>query len=74
MNNAIPNIFGAHPFLFTLALVWTLIWKGFALWKAAQLRHKWWYIAILVVNSLGILEIIYLFLVARKYKVEVVEN
>ena len=45
-----------------------------ALWKAAGLRQKSWFVAMLVINTLGILEIIYLFLVARKYEVEIVEE
>ncbi len=44
-----------------LALAWTLPWKGVALWKAAKNSHKRWFIALLVVNTLAILEIIYIF-------------
>jgi len=64
----------AHPVLVPLALVWSLVWKGFALWRSAELRQKYWFIALLLINSLGILEIFYLFVIARKYKVEVVNN
>lgn len=42
------------------AAIWTLVWKGVALWHAARNGQKGWYIALLVVNTLGILEIIYL--------------
>lgn len=55
--------FLALPFVFPLVLLlitWTLIIKGYALWKAARNTQKGWYIAMLIVNSLGILEIIYL--------------
>lgn len=41
--------------------VWTLPWKGVALWKAARNGHKKWFIALLVLNTLAILEIIYIF-------------
>ena len=68
------NLFNAHPVLSAIILIWSLVWKGLALWRSAELRQKYWFIAILIVNSLGILEIIYLFLIARKYKVEVIEN
>ncbi len=51
--------------IFLLILVWTLPWKGYALWLAARQAHKWWFIIILVTNTLAILEIIYIFLVAR---------
>ncbi|MEK7194554.1 MAG: DUF5652 family protein [Patescibacteria group bacterium] len=64
----------AHPLLFIAFVLWTIIWKGLALWKSAGLRQKYWFTAILVLNTFGILEIVYLFIVARKYKVEVVEN
>lgn len=47
------------PILAIIAL-WTLVLKGFALWHAAKNKQKWWFIAVLVVNTLGILEIIYL--------------
>ncbi len=62
---------GLPLWLLGVMLVWTLIWKGLALWKAAQLSHKKWFILILVLNTLGILDIIYLQFVAKKYSVEV---
>ncbi|OIO49559.1 MAG: hypothetical protein AUJ39_00860 [Parcubacteria group bacterium CG1_02_42_13] len=55
-----------HSGLFLLALLWTLPWKGIALWKAAKLSQKNWFIVLLVVNTLAILDIIYIFAVARK--------
>ncbi len=65
---------GINPFYIALILIWVLVWKGWALWKAAQLEQKWWFLAILLINTLGILEIVYLFGIARKYKVEIVEE
>lgn len=64
----------AHPVLVPLALIWSLAWKGFALWRSAELRQKYWFVALLLINTLGILEIFYIFVIARKYKVEVVNN
>ena len=49
-------------------IVWTIVWKGLALWKAGQKGQKWWFIIMLVVNTLGILEIIYYFFVGKKSK------
>ncbi|MDP2642097.1 MAG: DUF5652 family protein [bacterium] len=72
--NTLANWADINPLFIILAIIWALVWKGFALWKAAGLRQKYWFIIILIVNTLGILEIIYLFLVARKYKVEFVEE
>lgn len=47
------------PF-FILALVWTIILKGFALWHSARAGQRNWFIALLVINTLGFLEIVYL--------------
>jgi hypothetical protein len=55
-----------NGWIFILAALWTLPWKGIALWKAAKLGQKYWFIALLVVNTLAILEIIYIFCIARK--------
>lgn len=46
--------------------IWVLPWKGWALWLAAKRGEKWWFIAILVLNTLAILDIIYIFAIAKK--------
>lgn len=51
-----------------IASIWEMVWKGIALWRAARNEHKGWYIAILIVNSLGILSIIYILLHPLKKK------
>lgn len=51
--------------LFFLLLGWSLFWKAWALWVAARRNEKIWYIILFVVNTLGILEIIYLFIYCR---------
>lgn len=72
--NLLAEITKIHPVFIAIAIVWSLAWKGLALWKSAGLRHKYWFVALLIVNTLGLLEIIYIFFIARKYKVEVVEK
>jgi hypothetical protein len=47
--------------LMILALLWTAFWKAVALWHSARKGKSGWFIAISLVNTLGILEIIYLF-------------
>lgn len=56
------NLFGFPDFRgpFFLLLIWSLIWKGMALWRAAKKDQKYWYIALLILNTAGILEIVYL--------------
>jgi hypothetical protein len=48
-----------------LLLAWSLVWKGLALWRAAKRGHMWWFIAFLVIHTLGLLEIIYIFGVTK---------
>ena len=52
--------------LFILLLVWSLVWKGMALWRAARTGRKRWFIAILAVNTFGILEILFLFVFSKR--------
>ena len=47
--------------LVLLSIAWTLPWKGVALWKSANNKHLVWFIVMLIVNTLAILEIIYIF-------------
>ncbi len=56
----------ANSWIIWLVLLWTLPWKGVALWKAARNEHKWWFIALLVLNTMAILEIIYIFFFSKK--------
>ena len=39
----------------------TLPLKGWALWRSARNEQKPWFIAFLVINTLGIMELTYLF-------------
>lgn len=50
---------------FSLIIIWGLFWKGLALWHAARRKQPWWFVILLLVNTMGILEIIYLFVVAK---------
>ena len=49
-----------------LAILWTLPWKGVALWKAAGNKHKVWFVVLFLVNTLAILEILYIFVFSEK--------
>lgn len=58
---------------FGLLLIWTLLWKGLALWKSARNDQRYWFIALLVINTAGILELLYLFVFAKSKLVLVSE-
>ncbi|KKR22115.1 MAG: Membrane protein [Candidatus Moranbacteria bacterium GW2011_GWA2_39_41] len=49
--------------------VWSIPWKGFALWKSARRGDSGWFIFLLLVNTIGIMEIAYLFMFSNKRKV-----
>ena len=44
-----------------LLALWSLFWKGLALWHSAKKGQNLWFVLMLVLNTAGILEIIYLF-------------
>lgn len=46
---------------FIVSAIWVLPWKGLALWRAAGRKEKAWFIVLLVVNTMAILEIAYIF-------------
>lgn len=48
-----------------LLLLWSTFWKGLALWHAGRRGQPWWFVILLLVNTVGILEIIYLFAVLK---------
>lgn len=68
MDEAMLNYFLNDPrgqvILFLLA-AWSMAWKGIALWKAVKNSQRNWFIAMLIINSIGILEIIYIFYFSR---------
>ncbi|HMS22605.1 MAG TPA: DUF5652 family protein [Candidatus Levybacteria bacterium] len=61
-----PQIPFENPFLVFILLIWSIIWKGFGLWRASRQEQRNWFIAMLVVSTFGLLEIIYLFFFSRK--------
>jgi hypothetical protein len=68
------GVFGAATgFVLVVVVVWSLIWKGMALWKAARNESKPWFIVLLLVNSVGILDILYLYVFSKKSSKPAVE-
>ncbi len=63
--NRLPAIL---PFIFLIIILlalWSIFWKGLALWHAARHGQGWWFGLLLILNTAGILEIIYLFAVLK---------
>ncbi|MDD3102216.1 MAG: DUF5652 family protein [Patescibacteria group bacterium] len=55
-----------NPWAMYLIIIWCLPWKGIALWMAARRNDIWWFVALLVINTLGILEILYIFVFSKR--------
>ncbi len=50
-----------------IIVVWSALWKAIALWQSARRNEKWWFLALMFINTAGILEIIYLALVVKLF-------
>lgn len=57
--------------LLVILAVWAIPWKIYAVWIAAKRNQKKWFVLLLIVNTLAILEIIYVFKIAKKSWTEV---
>jgi len=55
----------AAIWIVSIAMLWALIWKGFALWKSARKKSVLWFIILLIFNTVGILEILYIFVFSK---------
>ncbi len=57
---------GENDLLVLLAILWILPWKAVALWKSARREEKWWFIALLVINTFALLEALYIFYFSKR--------
>jgi Family of unknown function (DUF5652) len=62
------QMYNQWMYLFVIFVIWETVWKGIALWKAAKETQKYWFIAILILNTLGILPILYIFVFKKGKK------
>lgn len=60
------NINAYLGFILLISIV-DVIFRGWAMWRAARMSQKWWFISLLVINSMGIYPIIYLLSTQAKY-------
>ncbi len=88
MMNSFNNsmFWGAGPFwgfgfigvlggaLFLVLIVAIIALKGYALWYAAKRDEKWWFVVMLIINTAGILELVYLLFVVKKWQTKVIEK
>ncbi len=50
----------AFIILIVILSIWDAVWKIIALWKSARNNHLAWFICIAIINSVGILPIVYI--------------
>lgn len=69
-DQEVLELISKNLWLFLFIFIWTFVWKGIALWRAAKNGHKKWFVALLILNTLAVLEIIYIFAFSKKVKKE----
>ena len=55
------------PTVIALA-IWDIIWKLIAMWYAARDGQKLWYILLVLFNSIGVLPILYIYVIRKNVK------
>jgi Family of unknown function (DUF5652) len=63
VSNLVPGI---NPFLLLAAVMWSMFWKILALWRATKENRRYWFVAIFILNTFGIIEIAFLLYFAKK--------
>jgi len=57
-----------QPEVLVPLIIWSMFWKGWALWLAGNRKEKVWFIILFLVNTIGILDIIYIYMRRKKKK------
>jgi hypothetical protein len=68
LSEACVEWMGRFWWAITLFIVWTTFWKIWALWRSARNNSKIWFAFLFLLNTIGILEIIYIFGFSKKRK------
>lgn len=54
--------------LIVFIILWSAVWKGIALWKCGRNNQLVWFVVLFILNTAGILPIIYLVFFQKKKK------
>ena len=65
-----PDVPASGRAILVAVVAWNLAWKGASLWRAARNGSKPWFVALLLSNTMGVLDAIYLFGVDRRHRLE----
>lgn len=66
--STIAGQLGINLWLLIVIIFWSAVWKAIALWKSARNNHLIWFIILLLVNTVGILEVLYIYIFSKPTK------
>jgi methionyl-tRNA synthetase len=66
MMGPIQEFANNYPWFILVVIAWNFTLKGVALWFAARRNQPCWFAALIILNTLGILEIVYFFSLRKK--------
>ena len=71
----ISSQLGVSMWIIVVILIWSAVWKLLALWKSARKGSPIWFILLAIINTVGILEILYIYVFSEiNYKKKPVEK
>lgn len=47
-------------------ILWTLLWKALALWKAGRNKQPGWFITLFLMQTIGVLDLVYILFFQRQ--------
>ena len=56
--------------IYVVIIIWSIFWKGMGLWRASRLGEKPWFWALMIINTMGILEILYIYVFSKEKKLD----
>ncbi len=60
MDYNLLNLSPTWTTVLIILIAWEVAWKGLALWRASHNDQIDWFVALLIINSVGVLPILYL--------------
>jgi len=66
MEEVILGYYGLFLFIIITLSIWESVWKAIALWKSAKKEDLIWFICIFILNTAGILPILYIYFFSEK--------
>ena len=66
LNDYLLNLAPGMVWFLVFLIIWSVIWKGIALWKAVKNNDLPWYIALFILNTAGLLEIFYIYVFSKR--------